>query len=97
MTDTPPSSAPVAAPARPRAPVTTILDFVVVVGLLLLVAGILAALAFVSIPEKNETLFAALGGGVIGSGLTAYINWRWGASSGSAAKDAALAAMASKP
>jgi hypothetical protein len=88
MTDTPDPAS-----AKPR-DLTGHLDFIVVVGLLLLITGILAALAFVNIPEKNETLFAALGGGVIGSGLTAYINWRWGASSGSAAKDATISNLA---
>lgn len=92
MTDTPPiTPAPKPTPDR----VTAILDVIVVAGLLLLIGGILVALAFVNIPEKNETLFAALGGGVIGSGLTAYINYRWGSSRSSATKDSTIAAMAS--
>ena len=53
--------------------------------LLLAVIGVLVILAFCTIPEKNMTLFAALAGTGVGSGLTAYVNWEWGASK----KDAA--------
>ena len=84
-------------PAKSRADLTSWLDFIVVLGLLVLFAGILGALVFVNIPEKNETLFAGLSGSVVGASLTAYINWRWGASSGSAAKDATIATMAANP
>lgn len=67
------------------------LDAAVVLLLILLVAGVLAALAFVAIPDKNMTLFASLAGGIVGSSFTAYIQWRWGSSKGSAMKDQALA------
>ena len=72
----------------------TVLDFVVVLFILALITGILLALTFVDIPEKNETLFAALSGGVVGSSFTAYIQWRWGSSKGSADKDRVLSNMA---
>ena len=60
----------------------TVLDFIVVIGLLVLIGYIFMALTFVNIPEKNATLFAALAGGVVGSSLTAYVQWRWGSSKG---------------
>lgn len=90
MTDTPLTRTPTS-----QAGLTSLLDFVVVVSLILLTAGILFALVFVPIPEKNATLFAALSGGVVGSSLTAYVQWRWGSSKGSAAKDQTISEMVS--
>lgn len=75
-------------------PADSRLDAAVVLALIGLIAGILWVLAFVDIPQKNATLFAAIAGGVVGSGLTAYINYRWGASKGSAAKDETINALA---
>lgn len=72
------------------------LDTAVILALIFLMGSALFILAFVNIPDKNQTLFAALVGGVIGSGMTAYINYRWGSSKGSAAKDAMMATMAEK-
>lgn len=69
------------------------LDALVIVALIFLLGSALYILAFVSIPDKNSSLFAAIVGGVIGSGLTAYIQNRWGSSKGSAAKDTTIAAL----
>lgn len=71
----------------------TRLDAFVVIGLLLLLAGILATLAHVPIPKDNQTLFAALAMAV-SSGLSLYLGYRWGSSKGSAAKDATIADLA---
>lgn len=70
------------------------LDAAVILLLMVMLGGVLAVLAFVNIPDKNETLFAAIAGGVVGASFTAYIQWRWGSSKGSAMKDQALADMA---
>ena len=72
------------------------LDALVIVGLLFMVGSALFVLAFVNIPDKNQSLFAAIVGGVIGSGLTAYVQNRWGSSKGSAAKDATITALTQK-
>lgn len=70
------------------------LDAAVIIGLLFILASAIYILAFVNIPEKNETLFAALLGTVVGGGVMAYINNRWGSSKGSAEKDKTIAAIA---
>lgn len=71
-----------------------VLDAVVILGLLFLMCSALYILAFVNIPDKNSSLFSALVGGVIGAGMMAYINNRWGSSKGSATKDATIATLA---
>jgi len=71
------------------------LDVAVVLGLLFLLASVLAALAFVPIPEKNSSLFSALAMGVIG-GLNLYLGYRWGASKSGATKDETIKAMLPK-
>lgn len=72
------------------------LDAAVVILLLFLLGFGLDALVFVNIPDKNQTLLAAIFGGVIGAGVTSYINWRWGASKSSGDKDAAIATLSDK-
>ena len=79
---------------KPKPSAVTVLDFIVVIGLLVLIGYIFVALTFTAIPEKNATLFAALAGGVVGSSLTAYVQWRWGSSKGSADKDQTISTMA---
>lgn len=69
-------------------------DDVFGVLLLALLTLDLGVLAFVSIPKENMELFTALSAGVIGSGVGAWIGYRWGSSKGSAGKDATIAAMA---
>ena len=72
------------------------LDALVIMALLSLLGFALWALVFVNIPEKNETLFAAVVGTVLGGGLGAYIQYRWGSSKGSQAKDATIANLTAK-
>ncbi len=72
------------------------LDALVIFGFLVLLGGVLAALVFRTIPADNMPLFAALSSGVLGSGLGAYVGFRWGSSKGSAAKDATIATLAAK-
>lgn len=71
-----------------------LLDAAVIIGLLFLIGSAIFILAFVNIPEKNGTLFAAVVGTVVGAGLMAYVNNRFGSSKSSAAKDDALATIA---
>lgn len=73
------------------------LDAAVILGLLFILGSAIFILAFVQIPDKNETLFAALMGTVVGAGLGAYVNNRWGSSKGSAEKDQTIAAIAQAP
>lgn len=63
------------------------LDAAVFFALLFCLGSAIYILAFVAIPDKNMTLFAAIVGGVIGSGVTTFINWRWGSSKTSSTKD----------
>lgn len=72
------------------------LDAFLVVALVLLMGGILTALIFVPIPKDNEELFSALASGVVGSGIGAYIGYRWGSSKGSATKDETISALTQK-
>lgn len=69
------------------------LDAAVVLLAFALAAGVMAALVFKEIPEKNLSLFSALALG-IWSVVTTYVGYRWGSSRGSAMKDQALADMA---
>jgi hypothetical protein len=72
------------------------LDAFVVVSLVLLLGGILAALVFVPIPKDNVELFSALASGVVGAGVGAYVGYRFGSSKGSAAKDQTISALSAK-
>jgi hypothetical protein len=69
------------------------LDALIISGLLFLLGSAVYILAFVTIPPKNEDLFSALVGGVIGASLMAYVNNRWGSSKGSATKDNTIQAL----
>lgn len=68
----------------------------VVVALVFILGSVLYILAFVDIPDKNQTLFASIAGGVVGASIMAYINNRYGSSKGSAAKDATIADLTTK-
>jgi hypothetical protein len=70
------------------------LDVLVIVGLLFLLGAAVFILAFVAIPDKNQDLFSALVGGVIGASIMSFINNRFGSSKGSATKDATIATLA---
>ena len=72
------------------------LDAFVIIALIFLMGSAIYILAFVNIPDKNSSLFSALVGGVIGAGLMAYINNRWGSSKGSAVKDATISNLSQK-
>jgi hypothetical protein len=69
------------------------LDALIISGLLFLLGSAIFILAFVTLPPKNEDLFSALVGGVIGASLMAYVNNRWGSSRGSAAKDETISTL----
>jgi uncharacterized membrane protein YeaQ/YmgE (transglycosylase-associated protein family) len=68
----------------------------VVFSLIFLLAMILGVLAFVPIPDKNQTLFTSLASGVVGAGVGAFLNFRWGSSASSKAKDDTISKMAGK-
>src|SRR6185437_1667635 len=82
-----PASAPDPAPAQP-APLPAVspresvnpLDFVLVAGALLILAGVLAVLAFRQIPQANLAIMASLASGMLGTVIGGYGGYRWGAS-----------------
>lgn len=78
------------------APSESRLDVAVILALLFALISALFILAFVNIPDKNQTVFAAIVGTVAGAGVMAYVNNRWGSSKSSAVKDATIAAIAQK-
>lgn len=59
-----------------REPITFEQVFALV--LLLLLGGVLAVLAFHTIPKDNMTPFVAISTGVIGAGVGTYIGFIWG-------------------
>ncbi|MBK8200635.1 MAG: hypothetical protein IPK75_20050 [Acidobacteria bacterium] len=67
--------------------VPAVLSAIAVIGFF----GVLAALFFVTIPEKNaEVIFMMIGSGVVGA-FTIVLNYYFGSSSGSRLKTLALA------
>lgn len=72
------------------------LDTAVILALLVILAGVLLVLAFVPVPDKNMTLFAALASGVVGAGVGSWVGFRWGSSTSSQAKDATIASLTTK-
>jgi hypothetical protein len=72
------------------------IDTFLAIAIVVLLFAIVLILAFQPIPEKNMTLFASLGSGVIGAGFGTLIGYRWSSSKGSAAKDDTIAAIAKK-
>lgn len=73
------------------------LDAAVIIILLFTLVGVLIALVFIPIPKDNVELFSALASGVIGSGVSGYLGYRFGSSRGAAAKDAVIAAQLPPP
>ena len=71
-------------------------DVLLASAIVVWVTIILFILAFVSIPDKNMPIFAALAsGGVLGT-LGTLIGYRWGNSRGSDQKTDTLSAIATK-
>lgn len=56
------------------------LDTALVMTCLLILAGVVAILAFVRVPQENLPILAGLASGIFGSVITGYIGFRWGAS-----------------
>ena len=54
------------------------LDAIVVVACLVIMAGVMAALTFVTIPQENLPILAGLASGTFGAALGAYVGARWG-------------------
>lgn len=79
-----------------NADMNTRLDTVVILAVLFLISSAMFILAFVNIPDKNQTLFAALVGGVIGASLSTYVSYRWGSSKGSSVKDDTISQLMTK-
>lgn len=70
------------------------LDAAIILLLIMLGAGTLTILAFVTIPDKNLPIFSAFGAALITGPIGAYVGFRWGSSKGSQDKDATIATMA---
>ena len=64
--------------AKPDAP--HFLDVALVLGVLLIVAGVFAGLVMTDIPDKNLPILAGSLGVLIGTVLGGYAGFRWGAS-----------------
>lgn len=62
-------------------------DCIVIVAVLVLVGGILFALATQHIPNENQSLFAAMSTGVVGAVLLIWANFRWGGAQSTENKD----------
>lgn len=56
------------------------LDAALVMTCLLILAGVVAILAFVKVPQENLPILAGLASGIFGSVITGYIGFRWGSS-----------------
>lgn len=54
------------------------LDAIVVCASLVIMGGVMAALAFANIPQPNLPILAALSSGTFGAALGAYVGARWG-------------------
>ncbi|MFN3858096.1 MAG: hypothetical protein ACK4RV_10120 [Caulobacter sp.] len=54
------------------------LDAIVVVACLIIMAGVMAALTFIKIPQENLPILAGLASGTFGAALGAYVGARWG-------------------
>lgn len=69
------------------------LDAAVIIILLFTLVGVLIALVFIPIPKDNVELFSALASGVIGSGVSGYLGYRFGSSRASQAQQAVIASQ----
>lgn len=54
------------------------LDAIVVIASLVIMAFVMWALAFLTIPQANLPILAALASGTFGAALGAYVGARWG-------------------
>jgi uncharacterized membrane protein YfcA len=54
------------------------LDAIVVIASLFIMAFVMWALAFLTIPQANLPILAALSSGTFGAALGAYVGARWG-------------------
>lgn len=79
MSETPEQGAPPVAPAVPRDTIN-LLDAILVTGVLLILAGVLAVLAFLQVPQANLAIMASLASGMMGTVIGGYAGYRWGAS-----------------
>ena len=69
------------APApEPQRDTINLLDAILVTGVLLILAGVLAVLAFLQVPQANLAIMASLASGLMGTVIGGYAGYRWGAS-----------------
>ena len=59
--------------------IASALDAMVVMTCLLILAGVVALLAFVPVPQANLPILASLASGIFGAVISGYIGYRWGA------------------
>jgi hypothetical protein len=81
MSETPDPGAQTPAPAPPTDPVNK-LDATLLVGVLLIVGGGVAALVFANIPKDNLAILASLLASLLSAVIAGYAGYRWGASQG---------------
>ena len=62
--------------------------------MLLLLAGVLSVLAFVTIPQGNLPIFVAIVSNGIVAPIAVWTGFRWGSSKSSQAKDQTIATLA---
>lgn len=70
----------------------SLLQLIVVAGVMALMAFCLAAVVFVAIPKEQLNLFTALASGVIGGAFGTVVGFLFGAALGSHRKDSAASA-----
>ena len=58
---------------------TSALDAMVVMTCLLILAGVVAILGFIKVPQENLPILAGLASGIFGAVIAGYIGFRWGA------------------
>jgi hypothetical protein len=83
-----PTPAPEPAPSATATVTTTTtqssqandLDKALVIGTLLIIAGVIAALIFVNINQSQLAIIASLASGLMGAVIGGYTGYRWGAS-----------------
>jgi uncharacterized membrane protein YeaQ/YmgE (transglycosylase-associated protein family) len=61
-------------------PQSSQIDTILVVGTLLIIAGVVAALIFVTINQAQLAILASIVSGLMGAVIGGYTGYRWGAS-----------------
>jgi uncharacterized membrane protein YfcA len=73
------------------------LDAIVVIASLIIMAFVMWTLAFLTIPQANLPILAALSSGTFGAALGAYVGARWGNKKPTTEAESGLTASVSAP